>query len=75
MEEISCIRYSPDGLSLAVGSKDNYIYVSASIRQIDFSEDGKWLMSNCAGREILYWNAETGKQDRDALGKRDIAWE
>merc|ERR1711998_75534 len=36
--------------------------------------DGKWLMSNCAGREILYWNAETGKQDRDALGKRDIAW-
>ena len=47
---------------------------SASIRHIDFSEDGNWLRSNCAGREILYWNAETGKQDRDALGKRDIVW-
>ena len=27
LEEISCIRYSPDGLLLAAGSKDNYIYL------------------------------------------------
>ncbi len=41
---------------------------------IDFSDDGEWIVSNCTGREILYWNAATGKQDRDALSKRDINW-
>jgi WD40 repeat protein len=47
---------------------------SAAIIHIDFSSDGAWIVSNCAGREILYWNAATGKQDRDALGKRDVKW-
>jgi WD40 repeat protein len=60
---ISCVRFSPDGCTLAVGSRDNSIYLysvlhqyerkgkfskhNSGINQLDFSLDGKYIQSNC----------------------------
>jgi len=45
---------------------------SATVRTIDWSTDGSVLQSNCAAREILYWNARTGKQMPGSC--RDTKW-
>ncbi|KAH9509077.1 Echinoderm microtubule-associated protein-like 1 [Bulinus truncatus] len=44
-EQIECIQYSPDGSMIAVGSRDNYIYVYS------VSEDGKKYskIGRCSG--------------------------
>lgn len=60
---ISVVKYSPDGNYLAVGARDNNIYVysvtqqykrkakfskhNAGINQLDFSADGKYIQSCC----------------------------
>jgi microtubule-associated protein-like 6 len=60
---ISCVRFSPDGCTLAVGSRDNSVYLysvlhqyerkgkfskhNSGINQLDFTLDGKYLQSNC----------------------------
>uniref|UniRef100_A0A8C7TCP0 EMAP like 3 n=1 Tax=Oncorhynchus mykiss TaxID=8022 RepID=A0A8C7TCP0_ONCMY len=73
-EQLSVMRYSPDGSFLAVGSHDNFIYVynvtecgrrysrygkcnghSSFITHLDWSKDGKYIMSNSGDYEILYY--------------------
>uniref|UniRef100_A0A671X5Q0 EMAP like 3 n=1 Tax=Sparus aurata TaxID=8175 RepID=A0A671X5Q0_SPAAU len=73
-EQLSVMRYSPDGSFLAVGSHDNFIYIynvtesgrrytrfgkcnghSSFITHLDWSKDGKYIMSNSGDYEILYW--------------------
>jgi hypothetical protein len=34
---------------------------SATVRTIDWSVDSSVLQSNCAAKEILYWNPRTGE--------------
>ncbi|RYH20674.1 hypothetical protein EON65_22795 [archaeon] len=62
-QAISTIQYSPDGTLLAVGCRDNCIYMysvpnqykrkfkfskhNAGITQLDFTADSKYLQSNC----------------------------
>ena len=41
---------------------------------VDFSRDATMLQSNDAAHEILYWDAETGKQITNAHGMRDVPW-
>uniref|UniRef100_A0A8B9KF65 EMAP like 3 n=1 Tax=Astyanax mexicanus TaxID=7994 RepID=A0A8B9KF65_ASTMX len=72
-EQLSVMRYSPDGSFLAVGSHDNLIYIysvteggrrytrfgkctghSSFITHLDWSKDGKYIMSNSGDYEILY---------------------
>ncbi len=73
---ISCIKYSPDGSLLAVGSRDNSIYIysvaqqykrkvkfskhSAGINHLDFSKCGKVIQSACSAYEILFSDTSTG---------------
>ena len=73
-EGVQDLVYSPDERFLAVGSRDNNIYVynseeeyrrvavcrrhSSYITHLDWSKDSRYLMSNCAAYEILYWDAE-----------------
>jgi microtubule-associated protein-like 6 len=74
---------------LAVSSHDNRIYLydrktyvrtaickghSSYITHIDFSNDGKYLQSNCGAYELLFWDTETGKQKRSASELRDVQW-
>ncbi len=82
---ISCVKFSPDGSTLAAGSRDNSVYVysvnqqfrrkakfskhNAGISQFDFTADGKFLQSNCSGYEILFSDANSGAQITDGATK------
>ena len=47
---------------------------SSFVMHVDFSRDATMLQSNDAAHEILYWDAETGKQITNAHGMRDVPW-
>ena len=76
-EEISDIKFSPDGSKLAVGSHDNFIDIyntadfkrvgickghSSFITHFDWSTDSAYIHSNCGAYELLFWDGNTGKQ-------------
>jgi len=108
---IDVIRFSPDGMMLAMGSHNNYIDVfqlpdadpetedlkntatwalkdytvkrlsrckghSSYIVGLDWNTGSDILQTNCAGREILYWYASTGKQIRSTFDdiEADTKW-
>lgn len=73
VEEACEIRFSPDSSRLAVGSRDNNIYIfdctknfrrvgicrghTSYITHIDWSDTGEFLQSNSGDYELLYWQA------------------
>ncbi|XP_056156749.1 echinoderm microtubule-associated protein-like 4 isoform X2 [Lampris incognitus] len=93
-EQLSVMRYSPDGSFLAVGSHDNFIYIynvtekgrryarfgkcnghSSFITHLDWSKDGKYIMSNSGDYEILYWDVAAGcKLLRNRFDSKDREW-
>ncbi|XP_061665004.1 echinoderm microtubule-associated protein-like 3 isoform X2 [Syngnathoides biaculeatus] len=93
-EQLSVMRYSPDGCCLAVGSHDNFIYIynvteggrrysrfgkcnghSSFITHLDWSKDGKYIMSNSGDYEILYWDIAGGcKLLRNRFESKDREW-
>ncbi|XP_039219042.1 echinoderm microtubule-associated protein-like 3 isoform X1 [Crotalus tigris] len=93
-EQLSVVRYSPDGEFLAIGSHDNFIYIysveekghkytrfgrctghSSFITHLDWSKDGKFIMSNSGDYEILYWEVARGcKLVRNRFDNRDREW-
>ncbi|XP_060614237.2 echinoderm microtubule-associated protein-like 3 isoform X1 [Anolis sagrei] len=93
-EQLSVVRYSPDGDFLAIGSHDNFIYIynveesghkyirfgrctghSSFITHLDWSKDGKFIMSNSGDYEILYWDVAKGcKLLRNRFENRDREW-
>uniref|UniRef100_A0A3P8SKU3 EMAP like 3 n=1 Tax=Amphiprion percula TaxID=161767 RepID=A0A3P8SKU3_AMPPE len=93
-EQLSVMRYSPDGSFLAVGSHDNFIYIynvtesgrryirfgkcnghSSFITHLDWSKDGKYIMSNSGDYEILYWDIAAGcKLLRNRYESKDREW-
>ncbi|XP_068779726.1 echinoderm microtubule-associated protein-like 3 isoform X2 [Struthio camelus] len=93
-EQLSVVRYSPDGEFLAVGSHDNVIYIygvgesgrkysrfgrcaghSSFITHLDWSKDGRFIMSNSGDYEILYWDVAGGcKLLRNRFESRDREW-
>ncbi|RHZ30230.1 hypothetical protein DYB31_010812 [Aphanomyces astaci] len=44
------------------------------ITHLDFSTDGKYLQSNCGAYELLFSDANTGKQVTSARSLRDVQW-
>jgi len=86
---IQCMKYSPDGNLLAVGSHDSTIYLldtkTYSVQQkckghhsyitgIDFSNDSKYLQSTSGDYELLFWDTSNGKQILSATSLRDVNW-
>lgn len=83
-EWIEAMHYSPCGKSLAVGSHDNMIYVvdsktykktrkltghSSFITSLDWSDDSKYLRTNCGAYELLFFNmSQPAKKERDPSG-------
>lgn len=75
---------------LAVGSKDNLIHIlsvddsyrhvatckghTTSIKNMDFSSDGKVLQTTDSCKEILYWDVFTGQRISNASQYRDLSW-
>ncbi|XP_070622263.1 echinoderm microtubule-associated protein-like 3 isoform X1 [Erythrolamprus reginae] len=93
-EQLSAVRYSPDGEFLAIGSHDNFIYIysveekehkytrfgrcsghTSFITHLDWSKDGKFIMSNSGDYEILYWDVAKGcKLLRNRFDNKDREW-
>lgn len=55
----------PTGVTLLAARCSGH---SATVRTIDWSMDSSVLQSNCAAREILYWNPRTGELPQQLLG-------
>jgi microtubule-associated protein-like 6 len=87
--QISDIKISPNGETMALSSLDGAIYVyntrdyaakskcrghSGRVTHIDFSNDSQFLKSNCTGGDLLFWDADKGDQQAPKL-MRDIEWE
>jgi WD40 repeat protein len=84
------INYSPNGQTIVIGSEDTKIYIynvaegyalnaviaqhHAYIMSVDFSDDSKWIRSNCAGFELCYFEAEMGLYIPAASRLRDVNW-
>jgi microtubule-associated protein-like 6 len=90
-EWIQDVKFSPDGTKLAVSSHDNKIYVydvtagfslkatcgahNSFITHFDFSADSNFIQSNCGAYELLFHDAETGKQEPGGATKlRNTEW-
>jgi microtubule-associated protein-like 6 len=85
------MKFSPNGEILAIGSFDNKIYIYGVndgynllatvskhqnfIRALDFSKESDWLMSNCAGMELMFFEADSGIFIPAASRLRDVQWE
>ena len=81
--------YSPNQEYVAVSSLDGCVYVynakdnapksrckghAAGVTHLDFSADGRFLMTNSIVGELLFWLVETG-ESQPPRSVRDIEWE
>ncbi|KRT81184.1 translation initiation factor eIF2A, partial [Oryctes borbonicus] len=91
-EPIQVIQYAPNGNLVAIGSRDNFVYIyertedstynklgkcvghSSYITHIDWSSDSQYIRTNSGDYELLYWNAETRKQETRSSSMRDVEW-
>lgn len=90
-EWIEVIHFSPDNSKLAVGSHDNFVYLydvgtgyrllhklsghHSFITALDWSVDGSALHTTSGDYELLFWDANTGKQVPDGATKfQDEQW-
>jgi WD40 repeat protein/Ca2+-binding EF-hand superfamily protein len=88
---ISDIKFSPNDELMAVGSHDAVIDIyrvadkfrlvhslrkhSAFITHLDWSADSNYLHSNCGAYELLFWDANNGRQlTGGASALRDEHW-
>jgi WD40 repeat protein len=87
---ITDIKYSPNGVNIALGSADTKIYVyniakgytvsavisqhAAIITHLDFSMDSMWLRGNCGAYELKCFEADTGLYIPSASRLRDTKW-
>ena len=79
-----CVRFSPDGTKLAIGSHDNRVYIynlsdnslvatcqghSSFITGLDWSVDSQALHTVDGAYELLFWDGNTGEQIKDGATK------
>lgn len=48
---------------------------SSYITALDWSEDSKWIRTNCGAYELLFWDASNGSQNTNGRSElKDTAW-
>ncbi|KAJ1457506.1 WD40-repeat-containing domain protein [Pelagophyceae sp. CCMP2097] len=87
-QPITSCAFSPDGLTLCLGSEDRALYLynvgdfastakcrghKGRVTQLDWSNDSKFLQSCDDVGELLFWEADSGEQRAPRL-VRDVAW-
>jgi WD40 repeat protein len=87
--QISDIKVSPNGETVAMASLDGAIYVyntgdyaakakcrghTGKVIHLDYSVDGQFLRSNCTAGDLLFWEVDKGQQQAPKL-MRDVLWE
>ena len=91
-EAVTAVKFSPNGLFLAAGNRANVIDLynvnrgyrphrrlrghTSFVECLDWSADSRWLQSTCGSYEILYWDANEGRQilDTETI-ETDTEWE
>ena len=83
---IASIAFSPDGQTLAIGSKDMTIYLlrdateievkeltgpTASVQHLDWTDDSQYLRANTGDYELLYWKVD-GLEGQQVTEGEDI---
>eukprot|EP00960_Hanusia_phi_P060400 764497-Hanusia_phi.AAC.2 len=90
-EDVTQVRFSPDGRCLAVASREQLIDLysvesdfrllgtcrghSAAVLHVDFSSDSRWLRSSCAAGELLFWEIPSCRPHGRASLLRDVPWD
>eukprot|EP00042_Codosiga_hollandica_P038025 m.305316 g.305316 ORF g.305316 m.305316 type:complete len:725 (+) comp55287_c0_seq1:96-2270(+) len=87
---VGVVKFSPDGSKFAAGCHDMVVHVhssegdfaslasgkghSASVNQIDWSEDGNFAQSASIDYEVLYWDTSNWARIGNASDVRDVQW-
>jgi microtubule-associated protein-like 6 len=90
-EWVTDVKFSSDGETLALGSRDNNIYLydvgngyaaravfskhTSFVTHLDFSSDSQWIMSNSGADDLLWCDAATGAHLASGARVRDQTWE
>jgi WD40 repeat protein len=84
-----CLRYSPDGKTIAVGSVHGDIYLwdaasknmlpalkghAKSVNSLCFSPDSRHLLSGSSDLSVRQWDVQTGRQIDIRRGHRAAVW-
>lgn len=88
-KEVTEVRCSPTGQSVAIGCKDGHIYHlsypslkkvgickghTSHVRNMDFSTDGKYLKTTDAARDLLHWDLSSMQRITNAQVLKSLTW-
>ena len=87
--QITDIKISPNGETMALSSTDGAIYIynvgdyaakakcrghTGRVEHLDYSSDGQFVRSNCSAGDLLFWDTERGEQQAPKLMK-EVIWD
>jgi WD40 repeat protein len=89
-EYVTCLRFSPDGRTLALASHDSNIYLyegsdfalrcvctkhTAPVRHVDFTEHGDLIQSLCDAHEHKFFHCDDGRPQTAVSAMKDVHWD
>merc|ERR1712216_461778 len=86
---ITDVAFAPNGRALALASADTNLYLhdckdfdkqavcgdhEEAVTHVDFSEDSKYVQTNCAKHELLFYDTAGGRQITTPSKLKDTSW-